>query len=163
GPGTCIQNGLISGPASDKMSESISMNFVSKSMPDVKIHLNSDSNLSEKTTLLGRLPAFKASLDRADGHIVREGARDPTAGIQFEEVLATGMTPNGHVMGQFFTLEANSKAGNTIKPLLIADFWNGEREAPPAHEDSDLMPGGKLPYPPALKEASLSEAESVAL
>jgi len=142
GPGTCIQNGFISGPASDKMSESISMNFVSRSMPDVIFHLATD-NVHTKTTLLDRMPDIRHALDVVHGHVIRDRSSVTKSGQSYEEVLTTKqMDDNNPLMGQSFKLEANSKMGKAHNPLINVSFDNGKREAPPGHDESDLLSGG---------------------
>ncbi len=149
GPGACIQNGFISSKSSEKLREDIMMGFVSKTMPDVRIHIEYDSGLRTETELLDRIPEIEKMLKAANGHIVRKGHARSKVGLAFEEVLSTGMTPDNQVIGQYFTLEANSKIGSAQTPLLIIDFWNGNRENKSHHT--------------SLPNASLSEAESLAL
>jgi hypothetical protein len=161
-PGTCIQNGFISGPASDKMSESISIDFVSKSMPDVNFTLQSNSGIRGTTTLLERLPDIEASLKAAKGHFIRKGHHTNPKGMSYDEILMAAITPNDHVMGQYFTLEANSKKGSAETPLLNVDFFNGDREDPSAPAEDDLM-RIQPPKLSPLSKASLSEAEAVDL
>lgn len=158
-PGVCFQNGFVSGPATDE--EVIQLEYVSTFMPDVMVHFESHSELHENDTLLDRLPGIEAALKAANGHMVRKGTRTSEGGQTFDEVLSTGETPNDHVMGQYFSLEANSKIGSAKTPLVIADFYNGDREGKPASDDTDST--YRPPDPPPLAKASLSEAESIAL
>lgn len=160
-PGTCIQNGFVSGKVSGELREEVYLDFVSASMPDVMMHIESDSGIHENDTLLDRLAGIKANLASSNGHIVRKGSRISKAGLHFDEVLSTGLTPNDHVMGQLFSLEANSKIGSSETPMLNIDFWNGDREGKPVPDGSTST--YELPEPPPLTKSSLSETESIAL
>lgn len=160
-PGVCVANGFIRGAASD--GEDISMNFLLTSMPDVYLHVETDSGIKEDTTLLDRGREINAMTEGAEGRTMRKGARKTPAGVAFEEWLIAGNTNERHgkhhVKGHTFTLEGNSKIGSAKTPLFIVELHNGERESEP----DDGRPAWDKAPRPELKQASLSEAEALAL
>ena len=160
-PGVCFANGFIRGSIGER--EDVSINFAMSSMPDVYLHVEIDSGITEDNTLLDRSREIDASLEAADGRTVRKGKRK-TNGISFEEWLTVGNTnelteDRTPIKGHLFTLEGNSKTGSVKTPLFIIELHNGERESEPG--DPILYPN--RPPRANLKQASLSEAEAVAL
>jgi len=155
--GLCFHGGLLQGPATAE--ENLDMDYVFADMPDVSLSIANNSNIAEDNTLLDRSKDIEANERNSDGHTLRKGKRKSHEGIAFEEWLSAGSTDE-HVKGHLFSLEANSKIGSALTPLLVIDFHNGQRIGTP-----DKRPPGSIPLdsPPPLAKASLTEGEAVAL
>jgi Tle cognate immunity protein 4 C-terminal domain/Tle cognate immunity protein 4 N-terminal domain len=155
--GLCFHGGFLQGPATDE--ENLDMSYVFTDMPDVSLSIANNSNITEDNTLLDRSKDIEANERNSDGHTLRKGKRKSHGGIAFEEWLSAGTTDE-HVKGHLFSLEANSRIGSALTPLLVIDFHNGQRTGVP-----DKRPPGSLPLdsPPPLAKASLTEGEAVAL
>jgi hypothetical protein len=149
--GTCVPNGFISGPATRKEDIGVAYELAE----DVWFGFDSNSGISETTTLLDRAKDIEWTLRESEGKTVRKGRRESTGKIVFEEWLTSLRTDN-HVMGHHFLFEANSKVGSAKSPLLNIDLHNGLR-APRPERPYDS------PEPPVIEKASLSEAEAVSL
>ncbi len=147
--GLCIANGFVRGPAID--AEEVSLNYVLDTMSDVVLHFESDASLRETTTLLERGKEIGAKIEASGAKTVRKGKRSGV-GLEFEEWLIAGPTDDG-VTGHIFTLEANSKRGSALTPMVNVDLHNGQRESQP----------DRRTQPPALSQASLDEAQALAL
>ncbi|MFV5215893.1 T6SS immunity protein Tli4 family protein [Azonexus caeni] len=151
--GVCIHNGFVLGPPSDE--EEVLVSYHQKDSQDVYFSLETASNFREDTNLLDRGRQIEAGAAEADGHTVRKG-RHEAHGIKYDEWLLTGKTTD-RVKGQLFSFEANSKLGNAKAPIIMITFHNGYRipAAPRTMEESAVLPD--------ITQATLSEAESVAL
>lgn len=149
--GTCIPNGFIRGPATDKEDIGVAYEF----MEDVSLGFDADSGIVESNTLLDREKDIKWGQEENEGYTVRKGRRTSHGNIKFEEWLS-GLRTDDQVMGHQFMLEANSLTGSAKNPFLIVELYNGSR-APRPQRPYDS------PEPPAIEKASLSEAEAVAL
>jgi hypothetical protein len=149
--GTCVPNGFISGPATDREDMGVAYELAE----DVWLGFESDGRISGTTTLLDRAEDIEWGLKENEGRTVRKGSRKAMGGLKFDEWLSALRT-NDHVMGHLFMLEANSKIGGAKSPLLNIDLHIGLR-APRPERPYDS------PEPPAIEKASLSEAEAVAL
>lgn len=159
-PGTCIQNGFISGSASDKMSEDIAMDFVSKSMPKTALYVTTDSGIGSDNTLLDRVPDLERVLNATHGHFIKKGRMSTTSGLAFEEVLVETPTGNDLPPNLWFKLEANSKLGDTQSPLLTVHF---ERTLVRLDASGQPIDSEEVAAALASKVPALSEAEAVAL
>lgn len=151
--GVCIHNGFVLGPPSDE--EEVLVSYHLKDSQDVYFSLETASNFREDTNLLDRGRQIEAGAAEADGHTVRKG-RHEAHGIKYDEWLLTGKTTD-RVKGQLFSFEVNSKLGNAKAPIIMITFHNGYRipAAPRTMEESAVLPD--------ITQATLSEAESVAL
>lgn len=145
-PGLCFLGGFLPGKATAE--EEISVSFLLHDMHDVGFRLDTDSSISEPTTLLQRGSDIEASLKASDGRTIRKGRVD-LHGMQAEEWLTEGLTP-AKARGHYFVLEANSKIGSALTPLVRLDIDNGGR-LPSIDGDRKLT------------QASLSEGEAIAL
>ena len=146
--GMCFDGGFIEGAPT--RNEEIEMVYVAPT-PDVRITLSSYANVRESTTLLDRSLKIHASLLLSGIKTVGNGKRQGQ-GIDFEEWLMEGPTQE-KITGHMFTAEAFSKEGSATTPMIILNFYNGER---PSNDDVD-NPRAKL------KQATLSLSQSVAL
>jgi hypothetical protein len=159
-PGTCIQNGFISGSASDKVAEDIAMDFVSKSMPQTALYVTTDSGIGGDNTLLDRVPDLERVLNATHGHFIKKGRGSTTSGLAFDEVLVETPTGNDLPPNLWFKLEANSKLGDTQSPLLTIHF---ERTLVRLDASGEPIDPEEVAAALASKAPLLSEAEAVAL
>ncbi|MBC8722530.1 hypothetical protein F6X37_13230 [Paraburkholderia sp. 31.1] len=145
-PGLCFQGGFLPGEAGDH--EDAGFQFVLHDNRDVYIGFESDSGIRETTTLLQRGDQINASLKSLDGgRTIRKGAV-PLNELAAEEWLMAGRT-SPKVLGNIFTLEANSTTSNAQSPLVTLDMSTGSPNA--------FMKAWDI------KSASLSEGEAIAL
>jgi Tle cognate immunity protein 4 C-terminal domain/Tle cognate immunity protein 4 N-terminal domain len=154
GPGVCIPNGIVRGPATD--TEQLDINYYLDGTNDVSFALHSLSNTGpEETELLDRSAAIESSLKQKNGYTLRKGrVRGKLEGAQ--EWLMT-YKPDKEIAYQSFTLEANSKKGSAEAPLIVLDFGVGSRIVGPQLSLEELAV-----RKPLLK-ATLSEAQAIAL
>ncbi|MGF6639951.1 T6SS immunity protein Tli4 family protein [Paraburkholderia sp. MM6662-R1] len=145
-PGLCFQGGFLPGKAGDR--EDVGFQFVLHDNRDVYIGFESDSGIRETTTLLQRGDQINASLKSLDGgRTIRKGVV-PLNELAAEEWLMAGRT-SPKVLGNIFTLEANSTTSNAQSPLVTLDMSTGSPNA--------FMKAWDM------KSASLSEGQAVAL
>ncbi|MBB3211437.1 hypothetical protein FHW67_000685 [Herbaspirillum sp. Sphag1AN] len=121
-PGVCLTGGFIQTSIFDQ--EEVSIEFRLKQYRDVFFEFDTNTNLTEKDTLLQRGSQIKAALKSRDGKTLRKGNLDskdlPTA----EEWLASARMHAG-ALGHFFMLEANSRNNNAKTPLLSFNMETG--------------------------------------
>lgn len=160
GPGTCIQNGFISGTASGNMREDIAVNFVSRTMPDMTLHIATDSGIGADNTLMDRVPDLERAASASHSRFLKKGTEKTSSGLAFQQVLMATPTPNDLPPNLFFKLEANSKQGNTEAPLIDMTLKRVivklDPEGKPINMEETLAK--RKPDTPAL-----SESESVAM
>lgn len=145
-PGVCFLGGFLHGRAGER--EDLSGQYYLHDKQDVNFVLETTSFIREKTTLLQRGDSINDALKERNGHTVRKGVVD-LPGMQAEEWLMAGTTYL-YIPGHHFVLEANSKTGSALTPLLELDLDTG-----------DTMPKDWQGDPP--RKASLTENEAVAL
>ncbi len=145
-PGVCFLGGFLHGRAGEK--EDLAGQYYLRDKQDVNFVLETTSFIHEKTTLLQRGDSINDALKERNGHTVRKGVVD-LPGMQAEEWLMAGTTYL-YIPGHHFVLEANSKTGSALTPLLELDLDNG-----------DILPTDWQGDPP--RKASLTENEAVAL
>ncbi|NMM25686.1 MAG: hypothetical protein HHJ12_00015 [Glaciimonas sp.] len=154
GQGVCFPNGLVRGPATDQ--EHLDISYYLGGAPDVSFEFHSLSDIGpEDTELLDRGAAIEGSLKAKHGYTLRKGhVRGQLEGAQ--EWLI-GYKPLDEIAYQSFTLEANSKTGSAMAPLIVLDFGVGSRipEAPLSLEEVAVRK--------PLSKATLSESEAIAL
>lgn len=160
GPGTCIQNGFISGTASENMREDIAVNFVSRTMPDMTLHIATDSGIGADNTLMDRVPDLERAASASHSRFLQKGTESTSSGLAFQQVLMATPTPNDLPSNLFFKLEANSRHGDTRAPLIDMTLKRVivklDPEGKPINMEETLAK--RKPDTPAL-----SESESVAM
>jgi hypothetical protein len=144
-PGLCFQGAFLSEKAGEK--EAAWGRFVLPSNRDVRIGIESHSDIREPNTLLRRGDQINAGLkSMKGGRTIRKGLVS-LQGMEAEEWLVAGETSSG-VAGSMFSLEANSMTSTPHSPLVILDLRTGSRNV--FMQDR-------------IDAASMSEGEAVAL
>ncbi|MGK8206227.1 T6SS immunity protein Tli4 family protein [Burkholderia cenocepacia] len=143
--GLCFFGGFLPGKAEGQ--EEVGAQFVFAKNRDVSIGFSSNSGIRETNTLLQRGAEIEAELkSMKGGRSIRKGSVE-LEGIHAEEWLIGGETAFG-VLGNVFSLEANSTISNAQAPLLTLDMSTG-------------FPNAFLQQP--IETASLSENEAIAV
>ncbi|WP_183035310.1 T6SS immunity protein Tli4 family protein [Cupriavidus sp. UME77] len=142
-PGVCFFGGFLPGKAG--ATEKIWSHFVLHDKIDVRVVMNTDSDIQEPTTLLQRGDSINAALKEREGRTIRKGPVD-LPGLQAEEWLMAAITTRG-VPGHHLVLEANSRIGSAQTPLVILKLDTGSHN--------------KVLRDP-IEKASLTEGEAVA-
>lgn len=151
--GVCIPNGIVLGPATDK--EHLDINYYLDGTPDVGIEFHSLSDIGPDTELLDRGAAIERSLKKKHGYTLRKGHVRGQLDTAQEWLIS--YKPPAELAYQSFTLEANSKAGSAMAPLIVFDFGAGSRIA----EEPLSLDAVAVRKP--LAKATLSESEALAL
>ncbi|WP_091785828.1 T6SS immunity protein Tli4 family protein [Paraburkholderia steynii] len=139
-PGMCFVGGFLPGNAGD-VGENPSVQFVLSNNRDVSVGFDTNAGIREAETLLQRSSVIHQGLQQISGaRTIRKGGVDLVNG-RAEEWLISGKTPL-NVIGNTFTLEANSTTSSALSPLLTLDmetgttnaFFNGPLKSPSLSE-----------------------------
>lgn len=143
--GVCFRGGFL--PSSAGAAEEVNAQFVLTDYSDVSFGLDSNTQIQESTTLLGRGREISADVDRFGGRTIRKGAVALPGLHQAEEWLMSGETI-WDIPGTHIALEANSTIGSEETPFITLNMRTGA----PNLVQNDPVPA-----------ASLSEGEAVHL
>ena len=143
-PGVCFQGGWLVGKPWDK--ENVGLQFVPAQHNDVSVDMDT-SNIQTSDTLMQRGGDINAMLRDVNGHTIRKGAVE-LAGMHAEEWLVAGQTVL-EVPGFLFALEANSRIGSPLTPLVTLQM--------------DVGSPNRILQASHLEKASLTEGEAVSL
>lgn len=149
--GTCIANGFIAGPSSNR--QSIQMAYHLDGTQDVYFNLFAQTEVREETTMLERSAQIEAEIKGNNTETIRKSARNIRA-LPYEEWLMRGPTLE-RVPGTEFALQANEKGAGPAKPSLELKFYNGFRIPHPKQSLEEMAQTADL------TKASLTEAEQL--
>lgn len=159
-PGACFKGGFVSGPASASVSEDITVNYVSKSFPNVHMTLSSNGGIGADNTLLERVPDMGRLLDATHGRFISKGKAATKSGVDFEQVLTEMPTGGDRPPNLLYLFEANSKLGSAQAPLLTVKL---QRTIVDVDTSGQPINPELLPASTPTKKTAISEAESVDL
>jgi len=167
-PGLCFYNGFFASPGEER--EEMWLTLVTRGIDDVILLF--ETNPEGSDSVLQYLPGESANLalqakeKNASYQLLRSGKRQSTAGIPFEEALHAGPTRETDqlfgagqaLQGHKMLLRAYFDHPTPAQPYVQLTLRNGQRQG----DQRGTMEQADHPWP-ALKKASLSDAQSVAL